>query len=604
MSLEWKRATWTFDSSAGHTHSNIMSAIDTFLTAVGWVRAGWDTSLIRNYLRADRFAIGLTNKAVGTAGNVTITKTMAALTVAGMSGGDSTHAATGTLTFTDNPADGETVVISDGTTSVTFEADTGLAAATGNISFLNAAQPVDGARLIFNDGANAAVTFEFDSNSSVTQTSTLRQVVIGANIAATIVNLVAAINNPTPALAITAVTGPNSSVALSNDATGAAGNVAITKTGDTGGVLLIVGMAGGGAATVGGGNVPFARAATLEDTIANLVAAINANGFQMTALWRNRWVYTGDGTAQHCGLQITDDTANSRIIIQTFLENLTKSGLQRAQNTAHQILLTYQTTAPNNFLFIGGEYGFFGEMGRDGLNVNLGHFAVATYDPIASLFGTDDTRTRWTTQGVGMDLFGLLKFSQSANNRFVDSAGSNKNYTCGLKPFLVRGTTLFTAATPSDDPRCYIGPRDHFLSPQFGNGGGAASPDTGIALTRGTFGLLFTPRDGRYRISPLMFEQISVANTAIECYVSSSSVSNNVAASSSGGSAMQDYRHYRDVPKFVVIDATLVPFVTIVDQATGITYRITQVQDGGRQANLGVEWPDSGNVVTIPTAGA
>lgn len=599
MAGEWKRATWTFDSSLGHTNANIMSAIDTFLTSVGWGRAAWDTSTIRQYLRTDRFSLGLTNDAVGTAGNVSITKTSALGTVTGMSGGTSSVAATGTIAFAGNPADGDIFTISDGTTSVTFEIEAGAGAASGVIAFLNAAQPADGDQVIINDGVNAAVTFEFDSNSSVTQTGTLRQVVIGANIAATIANLVSAINNPTPTLAVTAISGANSTVTLTNDAAGSSGNQALTKT--AGANIALTGMTGGGVAGVTGGNIPVSRGAAIEDTIVNLVAAINANAFNVTAKWNNRWTYNGDGPWQHCGLQITNDTANSRIVIQTMLENTTKSGLQRAQNVAHQINIAYQTTAPNNFLFIGGEWGFFGECGRDGLNVNLAHWAVATFDTAASLFGTDDARLHWTTQGIGMDLFGVLKFSDSSQNRFVDSAGSSKNYTASLHPYMVRSAVSFATSVPVDDQRMYIGNRDLYLSPAFTNSGSSIS--SAVHLGRSTFGVLFSPRDGRYRISPMITEQISNAATLQGCYVASSSVSNNVAQDAQG-LVVIDYRHLRDIPKFVCIDSSLVPFVSLTDQATGITYRVSQIADGGRATNIGIELPDSGNVVSIPTAGA
>jgi uncharacterized protein len=94
---------------------------------------------------------------VGAAGNVAITKTGANIIVTGMVGG--------------SPS----------------------AVATGTIAFLNGAQPADGNNIVISDGTTA-VTFEFDSNSSVVETSTLRQVVIGADAYATMTALITKIN--------------------------------------------------------------------------------------------------------------------------------------------------------------------------------------------------------------------------------------------------------------------------------------------------------------------------------------------------------------------------------------------------------------------------
>lgn len=61
----------------------------------------------------------------------------------------------------------------------------------GSVAF--SGQPDDADTLIIDDGINPAVTFEFDSDDDVTPTATLRQVVIGTNIAATLGALIAAI---------------------------------------------------------------------------------------------------------------------------------------------------------------------------------------------------------------------------------------------------------------------------------------------------------------------------------------------------------------------------------------------------------------------------
>lgn len=150
--------------------------------------------------------------------------------VPGLSGGTPAVGATGYAAFTasTNPSDGDTITVSATIPKLTLQHDvmtasgnqaitktganidvTGMtggsasAFASGVIKLLNGAQPADANTIVLNDGTNPAVTFEFDSNSSVSQTATLRQVVIGANAYATLQNLVTAIN-AAPALAITA----------------------------------------------------------------------------------------------------------------------------------------------------------------------------------------------------------------------------------------------------------------------------------------------------------------------------------------------------------------------------------------------------------------
>lgn len=157
----------------------------------------------------------LTNSAVGTAGNVSVTKSGTNITVTGMAGGSSTTKATGSVVLSGQPADADTVTISDGTTSHTFE---------------------------------------FDSNSSVTGGNIA--VVIGSTATATLANLVQAI--ATAAFNVTAATyvvpqnpqdGDTVSIrrtiptlSLQNDAVGALGNQGITTTSA---VLNVSGMSGG-----------------------------------------------------------------------------------------------------------------------------------------------------------------------------------------------------------------------------------------------------------------------------------------------------------------------------------------------------------------------
>lgn len=136
------------------------------------------------------------------------------------------------------------LVINEGPSAFTFSLSTGKCA-TGSINFTG--QPADTNTVVLNDGVNAAVTFEFDNNSSVTETATLRQVVIGPTLPQTVANLVAAIKRA-PALDITPLEPPNIAAStnvsfrVANDKNGTAGNQTITKTGTWG---TVTGMSGG-----------------------------------------------------------------------------------------------------------------------------------------------------------------------------------------------------------------------------------------------------------------------------------------------------------------------------------------------------------------------
>ena len=105
--------------------------------------------------------------------------------------------------------------------------------------------PADGETVVLDDGTNAAVTFEFDTNGSVTETATLRQVDISAAADEDDVRdaLIEAINRA-PALDISATSGGAGLVDLVNNTGGTAGNVAITET-VTDDDFTVTGMTGG-----------------------------------------------------------------------------------------------------------------------------------------------------------------------------------------------------------------------------------------------------------------------------------------------------------------------------------------------------------------------
>lgn len=190
---------------------------------------------------------------------------------------DIATAAAGTLTFSSTgPVDGDTLVLNDGiNAAVTFEFDTA-ARATGTLVL--GGQPADGDQFLINDGS-VAVTFEFDNNTSVVESPTLRRVVIGATLGDTLTNLQNAINNTGFTFAITAGTPTGGdTVPLTHDNYGVVGNQAITEPVNVSTNLSDTGMASGDDITVSGANIGVVLGGTAEASLDNLVAAINAIG--------------------------------------------------------------------------------------------------------------------------------------------------------------------------------------------------------------------------------------------------------------------------------------------------------------------------------------
>lgn len=106
--------------------------------------------------------------------------------------------------------------------------------AVGSINTDNAGTavtPADTETFILDDGTNPAVTFEFDTNGSVVETNTLRQVDISAATDSVDVKnaIITAVQNA-PVLNITALDGGGNIVTLQQDFNGTAGNTAITET--------------------------------------------------------------------------------------------------------------------------------------------------------------------------------------------------------------------------------------------------------------------------------------------------------------------------------------------------------------------------------------
>lgn len=342
---------------------------------------------------------------------------------------------------------------------------------------------------------------------------------------------------------------------------------------------------------------------------------------------QDRWQYKGDLLTQHGGILIwynvdagvdqgngyepnlgfTSDAEESgpQIVVQVFLENTAANGVQRitldhAENNAtiHRfgsLRLRLDNLAVNNWLIFVGEDGLYLEAGRDTFKTNLGHGAIMAFDSINELNGTRDEAVQWTTQGLVCDFFGECRFTEDRNLRFVLNDGTNKNVTAGLQPYTVRGTASIDSLSGNvfDDREYYIGARDNFLSQGYGATtisvtSEFSSSSSGVSSRyAASFGLLNTPKNDRIRVSPLfMVQQAAHINAG----VSTSLASNNVASVTSSAQLI-DVRTMRQVLRFAAADATLIPFLNVIDSVSGTTYRIARMDDNGRFSQFGVEVP-------------
>jgi hypothetical protein len=105
------------------------------------------------------------------------------------------------------------------------------AKSAGTLTTVTGAEIIDGEYFTLNDGVNPAVKFEFDSDSSVVESSTLRAVVFTSGDSANTIRdtIITAVYNA-PTLAITASSGGASTVNLLNDTNGSFGNIPIIST--------------------------------------------------------------------------------------------------------------------------------------------------------------------------------------------------------------------------------------------------------------------------------------------------------------------------------------------------------------------------------------
>ena len=287
-------------------------------------------------------------------------------------------AATGTVTLTGLPIDADNVIISDGTTAVTFEFDLATAA-TGNLNFTGL--PTDGDVFTLNDGTNATtfeydtaaaatgelilggqpndgdtwrigdgtqtVDFEFDNNASVVESNVLRQVVIGATLNDTLTNLLNAVNNVAFPFNITAGNLQADRIDLTHDSLGVIGNVPIVEQVNVSTNLSSTGMAGGDDLVAAGANVPIQIGADATATAVNARAAING----VTALG----ITAGTGSTAD-DVSLTNNAAGTagNVAISETVDNMTATGMAGGANAgvgggnvAVQVGVTALATAQN-----------------------------------------------------------------------------------------------------------------------------------------------------------------------------------------------------------------------------------------------------------------
>lgn len=313
---------------------------------------------------------------------------------------------------------------------------------------------------------------------------------------------------------------------------------------------------------------------------------------------QDHWRFDGDGPTQHCGIHAQQQNGDTEIHISCFLENQAEDDSQVdtfdfAHSTFRQArsIILFDVTAPNNWLFIGGEDGLYIEAGRDGNPNNLGHTHVATWGVQPELNSTREFTRRWSSQGFVLDLFGPCKFTEgltTRNLRYVINDGTSRNFTAYYQGIMARGSGSLATPGPTDYRGIRFGSRDLMN----GLTGFGSSAEHRYLFCFGHFN---SPEDDRFRISPIQVTQIS---DNVDIAASSSSSSDVVPASTNPDVRCRDIRNHRKMRRVVVVDYTLLPFINIVEAQSGVTYRVVEHNDSGRTANLGVEWPA---VVVVPS---
>lgn len=210
-------------------------------------------------IAATRPIADLNADVVGAAHNVAITTSNStAIKVAGMSGGTASVLATGSIELAALPADGNTVTIGDGTTSVVFEFDNDSTVGGSSVAVIivagdpyatltNLISAINASALTLSASDNVVKkVFEFDSNATFVSGRT--PVLIGATALDTMVNLISAISlSGLPVtVANTTVTVPQATITAT--VAGVDGNATILKSGTN---ITVTGLSGGTDAVAG-----------------------------------------------------------------------------------------------------------------------------------------------------------------------------------------------------------------------------------------------------------------------------------------------------------------------------------------------------------------
>jgi hypothetical protein len=304
------------------------------------------------------------------------------------------------------------------------------------------------------------------------------------------------------------------------------------------------------------------------------------------------WHYTGDGApTRRCGIRIRYVAASTRFEITCFVENSVQTALQYETPAGQTAFISWDVTAPNNFLLIGGEDGLYWETGRDGNPNNLGHGFVGTHRNIPEFYSARASADKWLSQGFIVDLIGQLKISSNRSfNNFILPEAGNRVFTTCLAPTLARGSSNSTTQTPTTNPSLYLSNRMVWF-------GGVRYTSTGVDIQQvlATFAVPYSPINGRYVVSPLI--AVNIADNYLQVRHNGTSLSTEAP---NQDFRFTDPRNIRQVKRFAAVDFTLLGFSNIQDAVSGVTYRVAKFPDGGRSTNAGVEWPTT--VITTSVA--
>lgn len=329
------------------------------------------------------------------------------------------------------------------------------------------------------------------------------------------------------------------------------------------------------------------------------------------------WHYTGDTNLQRCGIRLRNQNYNggafngvARVDVSAFLETSAGTAVERAGHANSEIRIDYDTAAINDYLLVGGEDGFYVEAYTRGQEVrNVGCGLVSVFKPWTVMKSTRDAERKWTSQGLAMDFRGTVavvgpgtgwidRLTLDRNFRLVCNDGLNSNKTAGLAAYSVRSVTnIITGTGQSYDNRHRFFPLDNMLGLVGTDGTSNHITTDSILRYPCSFGLLNTPSDDRWRLSPFLVMQ-AVHNFAFGLY--NTGTSNNNDGPQVSGVSWSDPRWWRQIQRIMACGHQIPPWQLVTDSVSGKQYRIVGIPDNGRPANVALEWPGAANEVTIP----